>query len=1196
MIRASVRAGLLGETVEHIDLPIELARTPRVLLERFASKLPKSVPIGVAIDGRLLTDGELDHDLADGQHLIFVPQTGYGYGEAIVTVLIQLAISALISYVAYILSPRPKPPGVAQDRGDESSSTYAWDGVKTNYGPGLPIPWGYGRHPVGGQAIWTDVEASRSVSGGFVDDKFRIILSLCDGHIHRVGDVAAASVDRLGVTANTFPDHVRVNGNLIPKESPGTLAWIRPGTQDQPALPAPFAGVSQTFTINGALNEANDALTFTFDDRVDIAMIGLVMTFPGGLYQQLPTGGIGSYGVTFQVWVRQLGAAWTLLPQMGTTVASIGYHAFTKRYDASAGLPTLTGPIEVKVVRLTPSGGSSVVSSCLWRDLVVLAPHTLRYPQEALLALEISAGERFQGGLPHITTRCDLSLVRVWGATNGWSPRCWDVPAAPFDFHTYAPGRNPAWCLLDFLLARWGLGRWLTEADLDLPAFRRWAIFCDQDPNPSEPWDEPAFCVDLVGDKPRPAWEWVLTFCSAGRATPVMRDGKISVVYQYRDAHSDGVVSVPAKEPVQLLSSGNCESVQATWLSKRNRPTIYQFQFLNEDDDYSQHVLPVEDIAGTLNSPSTLNEDRYHSEDVQAYGITRPGQLFREGVWRHNIQREALRQIEFTAGPWMLAAEVGDVFEFGHELLRPFGDDVGLTMQIIGGGDAVTVVVVDHHLAGSPLQMVYRDEDGKPQHVPITSYVNGTGDAGRAVAIVNFAVPCDVPIGTTCIIGLVDQLVEAYQVVSISLQKDQKRRVRAIQWTPDAYEPVAKSEFQSETDIDAPIPAAPVIDVPTTDAIPPAIIGVRLVSGDDGSNRLTWARPSTKAGALARVYIRPADLDAWVLAGETVQSDLRLSGLRVGQSYRVSICLENQDGVPVPAELGDQATVIPDEFPRQQLPQLTNVSATVIESGVRLQWDELQQREFEYVEVRAGSSWAAGAILTRERTPSVLVINPPAGVPLLVAARASSGLYGPIAVVPAPAWDPAASISVLEVDDLTTSPAGTFVDTQWDAGEHFIELAGDVMLGTYESLEQDVGYQAPFFWRVQIDRRELEAIELGALTFELGSGEARWRTLDGRPASPGVPGLDWGTKLGDLAMSIGDLPSTFLLGGNLGVVGSHTRVLVESRFYVNGAWTDYLEHVDRVVTASRMQVRLTINRRTAAYSARATKLTYEAFL
>src|SRR5690606_6377672 len=116
--------------------------------------------------------------------------------------------------------------------------------------------------------------------------------------------------------------------------------------------------------------------------------------------------------------------------------------------------------------------------------------------------------------LPNITARCDLALVRVWDEENGWSPRCWDVPAAPFDFNTYPPGRNPAWCLLDYLLARWGLGRWLTEADIDLPAFRRWAVFCDQDPNPGDPWGEASFTIDIVGDQPRPAWEWVLTFCS----------------------------------------------------------------------------------------------------------------------------------------------------------------------------------------------------------------------------------------------------------------------------------------------------------------------------------------------------------------------------------------------------------------------------------------------------------------------------------------------------------------------------------------------------------------------------------------------------------------------------------------------------------------------------------------------------------
>src|SRR5690606_1019944 len=166
------------------------------------------------------------------------------------------------------------------------------------------IPWGYGRHPVGGQAIWTDVEASRSSSGGFVDDKFRLILSLCDGHIHRIGDVTAASLNRLGSTPGTFPDHIRVNGNLIPKDNPGATAWIRPGTQDQSPLPAPFAGVSQTFSPQGALNETQDAVTYTFADASLISMIGFVFTFPVGLYRQTPSGVLVGAAVSLSIEAR----------------------------------------------------------------------------------------------------------------------------------------------------------------------------------------------------------------------------------------------------------------------------------------------------------------------------------------------------------------------------------------------------------------------------------------------------------------------------------------------------------------------------------------------------------------------------------------------------------------------------------------------------------------------------------------------------------------------------------------------------------------------------------------------------------------------------------------------------------------------------------------------------------------------------
>jgi hypothetical protein len=66
--------------------------------------------------------------------------------------------------------------------------------------------------------------------------------------------------------------------------------------------------------------------------------------------------------------------------------------------------------------------------------------------------------------------------------------------------------------------------------------------------------------------------------------------------------------------------------------------------------------------------------------------------------------------------------------------------------------------------------------------------------------------------------------------------------------------------------------------------------------------------------------------------------------------------------------------------------------------------------------------------------------------------------------------------------------------------------------------------------------------------------------------------------------------------GHVGVVGSHTQVMVESRFHVSGSWTPYRPHVDRVVVARQMQVRLTFGRRSLVYRPRCRLLTYAAYL
>ena len=1208
MIRVFVRSGLLGQHVEHVDLPGDVRVTPRDLRDRFAEQLPKSVPVRIAVDGCLLSDAELDAPLRDGQQLVVLPETGETIVGFLLTTLYLTLISAAISYVSYLLSPRPKPQGLAQQRGEEESATYAWDGIKTSYGPGQPIAWGYGRHAVGGQVIWMDAAATRDIVTGAIDDRLRLILSTVGGRVHRFGDLPAVSRDELGgfqggVQGAKIPAGIRINGNLIPDttaDAPGLKAWLRPGTMDQPALPSPFDGVRQLFSPNLQLNAQGDSVVFTWSGTEQVTQFVLVMAAPSGLYGQDATGNLTFASATLQVTWRRPGQT-TWMGQVTIVVTAsgqpmLGYYAQTFLILAAPFTPVF-GPIEIQISRVSPATANSV-TQILWRDLIVCTPHTLRYPGEALIGLELQAGERFAGGLPQITVPLDLMLVRVWDEDDGWSPRCWDVPAAPFNFNTYPPGRNPAWIALDFLLAPHGLGRWLTESRIDLQAFRNWAAFCDQDPNPADPWGEPAFTCDVVGDSPKPAWEWVLQIFAAGRAVPVMRNGKISVVYQYRDAHWDlGGGGAPAKSTTQLITSGNCEDLQVTWVSKANRTTVMQFQFLNEDKAWEQDALQVPDLEGTLHDPTALRQEQWRSEDVQAYGVTRPSQLFREGTWRHRIGRMVCREISFKVGPWALAAEVGDVIDVEHEMLRPFDEDVPTGMQVLAFDAGVPNLVVDHHLAGTGLQICVRDPDGAPQRRNIVSFTNGTLN-GRNVSTCVLSAALSPAVGATCVVGKVDKLVQSYQIVSATLQKDLKRDVRAIQWTPEAYDPVTKAAFLGlieEADL-LRVTSSLALDVEDVDQdLPPNILGVTVIPTGHG-HAVRWRQPGGFQGAEAAVYLQDADAGGeWVLVGKTTSEEMPLR-LLTGATYRVSICIPGRAGATVSPETGDQLQFVAEEFPPFAPPAVTGARANIVEDDLLVQWDDMQQRTIDYVEVRAGTNWAAARVLARERSPRATIPDPPAGVPLLIAARAPSGLYGPIVQIAAPGWTPPNVVQRLLEDDLAPSPAGAHSGTQWNATDLVLELQAGVFSGTYTSAEQDMGFQAAFFWQVRHDAQEFEDVPVSALAMPIGSGEALWRLVSGRPASPASPGLDWRTRVQDLTMPVGDLPAALLARGYVGVVGSHTQALVESRFQVDGTWTPYRPHVDGVVVARRMQVRVTLGRRTLDYRARVRLLTYAAYL
>lgn len=1298
-----LRQGLLGEDgTQRFELPTSEGLTPRKLLGEIEKHLAYTdITVDVGIDGQRISDADLDRELVDGQTVIVVPVTTAFILPYLVYAVVMAVISAAISYAIMALSPRPKPPGVPQDRGDLASPTYSWDGIQTSYGQGFTVPAVYGRHHVGGQVIYTDIFAQSA--GGFLDDRLNMILALSEGPIARIGDNnMTGQVDALGgilqagtQTATQLPNHIRVNqvllqsqatattvvnlvlgawsggpqfdrggilqvrnssnvpiatvqvislnngttrtnldvivysGALLPSGTtmtvvdltmfapqattsltsyiitqragaPGALVYLRPGLLDQPPLPSnPWRGTSTTFSLNSQLDEAGAEAIHTYSVTNQLTLVGIVLYAPSGLFGLDNQGNEYASPVVFEVSWRFDGEAlwrqfWDATGQQPVTTRTLGatprQSPIIETFGVSfvqQGNAAITGPVQVRVKRLSPSGGDGAVSNCIWRNVFYNTQQELAYPRVALLGVTLSSGARYNGGLPEFLVRVDGIKVRVWHPTHGFSPRLWDAPTSGnWSFMTQPPGRNPAWVLLDFLTQPWGLGRYITDDDLDLPSFLRWAAFCDRDPSPDEPWNQPAFQCDIVMDASKPAWEWVIAICAAGRASPLFRNGKIGVIYDYRDSHSYGLtVTVPAIAPTQLITSGNCEKVQVTWLPRASRPTAFSFQFLNENLLHRQDVLVVEDFEGSINDPSVINKDEWRVETMQAFGVTRQSQLFREGVYRHRIGRLVTRELQFVTGRWALAAEAGDLIEFEHELLRPF-DTKPLNMMVVVGGTGVSQVTIDHVIASSG-QIVLRNADGAPIKRTFT-----IASTTLTTTTLNLSLAVTVAAGATVVVGQVDKLTEVYKIISISLDREMKREVRCLQWVPSIHDPITPSMYAAGGNEDD----DNIERDSTVEEQEPKIESQDIIVTPqrDGTHRIYFMRLPQRRSSTARVYVRELDAPTWTLVGATEGDWVPYEAFSPGRQYEISVAFETFVGdAPQPTQ-GTIERFTAEEFPPYAPPRVSNVTATAHQQGVLLAWDAVEVKDFAEYEVRIGNGcWNGGRVAYKGKHPSTILPWPrDVATTAMVAVRTTAQLYGQHANVTVPANVPTSAALVLDENDLSPSPAGTHSGTEFAGG--VLRLQVTQHSGTYDSAAQDCGFQAPFWWSIHHEVEVLDGLLVNDDELRIDSGEALWRTVNGRQASSGRPGVDFVATVDGTTGTVDDLAAGALVHGNRGEPSDHALVRVLSRYHIDGAWTEWKPHRDGVRAARQIQARLLFDRETLGHDVRVTRLHYTA--
>ena len=1208
MIRLVIKQGLFGEKqrIERV-YPWSAGITVGEIRKAVSDVVVANVHI--AVDGKEVGD---DHELQDGCTMVLAGLPAEEILVAILWVIVEAIIVAGISYAVMALTPKPKAPGQGQDRGEQESPTYAWDGMVTSYGQGLPIPVILGTFAAAGQGIWTDARYQQiSIVGGVVTngELLRILVALSEGPIARIGGISGEA-DDLGAIAvaapvlRPLPSEVRVNDNLLDANAavPGARMWVRNGALRQTPLPPPFTGSATLLSIGQPINGPGDEVQFTYTGTEPIESLGWMITAPSGVYEQTGSGVAGFYTRINISWRQQGATAWVTLFAVITGAQQPFVGQTTFQGLTWLGGP-VAGPIEFKFTRVSPAGNAStVVSALIVRSVTLLYEQTFAYPGVALAGFELLATGRFSGALPTFKVECDGILVRVWDPTIGFSDPTFDVLAAPFDFSLSAPGRNPAWVLGEFATnTRWGMGNDLTDADVDWLALRRWSIQCDQTPGGG--WDEVAHEVAMMIDSQRPAWEVVLAICSAGRASPVMVGGKLSVVYQFRDEHSDNGMTVPAKAPVQLITSGMVEEVSVRWLNRSERPTAYQFQFLDRDQAYNQDVVSVEDNEVALGDPSDPNAENWRPEVVQSYSVTRRSQHQREGVFMHRVARLIERELTFLAGPGTLAIGIGDLFDFEHEMLRPWQADRPKAMQVLQGGDGVDNVTVDHAVTGTGLAIAMRDLTGQPILVDITS-LTATTYLGRPATVLELAASISVEVGAACVVGLAGKLTESYQTVAITLEQKVKRRVRALQWVPEVFDDVPAELFSSDSGVDAGGDGTEfLLAQPLVDQVVPRVESIGIAAVARGVQRLTWSRPSARASARARVFVSASD--RWSLLGETADSHIDVAGaLAPFQTCRIAVVLEDGRGDYEAPAAATQADLVPEEFPAWSPPPPSNLTASQSagENLLVLRWDQAGFDDFETYEVRCGSHWAAARTVYVGKLSEARLRPPPGFTTYQVAAKNRAGMFGPRAQI-AITLLAVPSLGAIAINSTEYAPTGsggthsnTALDSTTEPAAPFIALQAGQLSGTFTSGTVDLGYRAPFFLRVAIDVQELDGGTVDDWTFAVASGEARWRTVDGRPASIDRPGTDWSTLVDDLTMSIDDVDPNLRTTGNLGEPGSLTLCRVDSRTYDGTSWSSWATHVDRNVTCSKWEARLVMARSTTSQSVRARTFRMETLL
>lgn len=542
----------------------------------------------------------------------------------------------------------------------ESSPTYSWNQATTMPRAGSPIPVLYGKMQTSGSIVQRRIEYVGD------DEYLYLQLALCMGEIRDIYD------------GNIF-----INDEVITNYENAEFRFSN-GTFDQEVMEY-FGDVESPNNFSTTL-ENSPIIRETNGDAVQA--LRLFIQFPNGIYYQNDKGGLDARSVEFKIeYKRTTDTKWTTHQSYRRGIVGWEYehtawvdgdndysykeyiwspyssvknyrHTGNKRavyrtdyFDTWVFSGNKTSAInrevridglagdkyEVRVTRLTAvSTNPRLQTTSNWSGMGEIIKDDLAYPTVALLGLRVKATGQLSGDV-NVKTLISRKRIAIYDQ-NG-------------DFFGNMESDNPAWAFWDVLTnQQYGYG--LPYAQIDFQKIKEWALWCDELVSNGLSLREPRCRFNGIFDYEGSIWDALQQIASAGRAAPIIKGTKYSVV-------------VDKETPTtQMFNMGNIiqGSLKVTYLGQENMASEVEVQFVNAAKDYTNDTL-------TVVVPEWYNTDEIPQKTtINQMGVTDASHAYRVGRYHLNSNKHVRRMVEFEASTEALECEAGDVIEVSHDV------------------------------------------------------------------------------------------------------------------------------------------------------------------------------------------------------------------------------------------------------------------------------------------------------------------------------------------------------------------------------------------------------------------------------------------------------------------------------------------------------------------------------------------------